>query len=240
VQQKILLAVDRETIRASYVRNVYTWVLNNTYDIIPKEECSEVWIRTAMKDKEIKPETVKEIMKKRYGDKFCVANPLDKASMDEALSKGYNVIFGSELSKEEWANIRESVNIESSTALFGDTNLTHAKKIEPNDNQKLVAKYAQKIAKRILDIDIKVDFVENKSTPILACYGSRRLTFNVGRLNNGFFDEPICVKTLDLIIHELGHEDGWHVEYDYHQLLTKLGAELTVLALKEPDFFKVS
>ena len=240
IQQKIPLAVDRETIRPYYLQYLYAIVLNNTYEEIPKDDISAVWVRSGMKDERCNAGTVNAVMTKRYGEKFCIANPNDKASMDEALSRGYNVIYGSELSKEEWNHLKETVDIQSSTALFGDSNLELAKPVEPNLKQKQVGEYAKKIAKRILDIDITVKYVDNPKASMLACYGGRVLTFNVGKLNNGFFDKPISIRTTDLIIHELGHENGWHVEYDYHQLLTKLGAELTILALNEPEFFEVN
>ena len=72
---------------------------------------------------------------------------------------------------------------------------------------------------------------------VVAQYGGRHLTFNVSRLN-GFFNEPLHHRTLDLILHELGHEAGHHIEESYHKLITELGAKLTMLALKEPDFFR--
>ena len=240
VQQKIPLAVDRETIKPAYIQDLYAEVVNNTYNELTPEQTSEVWVRTGMKDQDCKKEAIKVILTKRFGEKFCVGNTFDKASMDEALSRGYNVIFGSEMSADEWERVRELGMVESSTALFGNTNLEAAQRVEPSQEQKRVGEYAKRIAKRILKIDIKVHFVSNPKAPMLACYGNRTLTFNVGRLNNGFFDKTVSKVTTDLIIHELGHENGWHVEYDYHQLLTRLGAELTMLALTEPEFFKVN
>jgi hypothetical protein len=239
VQQKIPLAVDRETIKPAYVQDLYAEVVNNTYDTLTKDDVSELWVRTATKDKDCKKEAVKAVMTKRFGEKFCIGNPFDKASMDEALSRGYNVVFGGEMSAEEWARVHEIEGVQSSTEMFGDSNLEAAKHIEPTPQQKLVGEYAKRIAKRILHIDIKVQFVDNAKASMLACYGNRNLTFNVGRLNNGWFDDPLNPKVLSLLIHELGHEAGWHVEYDYHELLTRLGAELTMLALTEPKFFEV-
>ena len=52
-------------------------------------------------------------MKKRFGEKVCVANPFDKQSIDEAISNGYNVIYGSEMSKEEWGKVKENNLIQS-------------------------------------------------------------------------------------------------------------------------------
>jgi len=42
-----------------------------------------------------------------------------------------------------------------------------------------------------------------------------------------------------LILHELGHYAGNHTEEAYHKLITKMCGELVILALEEPEFFKI-
>ena len=68
-------------------------------------------------------------------------------------------------------------------------------------------------------------------------YGNRVLTFNVSKLGTKFFDKPVSNRVLDLVIHELGHEFGMHTEKSYHQAISKLGAELTMIGLKDSKFF---
>jgi hypothetical protein len=41
-----------------------------------------------------------------------------------------------------------------------------------------------------------------------------------------------------IILHELGHYAGNHTETSYHELITKMGADLIEKALKKPEFFK--
>ncbi len=44
---------------------------------------------------------------------------------------------------------------------------------------------------------------------------------------------------LDLIQHEFGHQYGGnHLADDYHKALTRLGAKMTMLALRKPEIFK--
>lgn len=178
-------------------------------------------------------------MQKRYGEKFCIANPRDKHSMEEAISIGYNVIYGSELSKDEWSSIKDKMNIQSTSSLFGTDAFDVGKKIKPNTNQKLTAQFAKEIAKRLLQINIDVAFVEASNTNILADYGGQRLRFNVGKLPKSFFDNPKSKDVVELIIHELAHELGGHIDYNYQEMCCHLGAELVNIALREPDFFDV-
>jgi len=236
VQQKIPLNIDRNSVRHAFRQDLYSSVLNETFNEIT--EPSATWVRMATKDKNTTDEAIKAVMHQRFGDKFCIANPLDKFAMDEALSQGYAVIHGGQLSKEEWARIKEATGIESVTQKFNSKDLRECQPMPVDSNMQAVASYAYRIAERILGIKIDVKFVNSPGNVTLASYGNRTLIFNAGALGKSFFAKPICARTTDLIIHELGHEAGFHVEKSYHELLTKLGAELTMLALKDPDFFR--
>jgi len=237
IQQRIPLSIDRETISQKYLSNIYAEVLNETYEDIEKENSSDIWVREAISNKRIKSEAVKEIIKKRFGDKSCVANPFDPISIDDAISYGFNVVYGSELSKEEWNNIKQSQALQSSTELFGK-DFVGAEKIEPTKEMLKVKELAQKIAKRILKIDLSVVFIKSKAT-CGADFGNNILTFNTSRLGKNFWEYPISKEVIGLIVHELGHSKGNHTEISYHKCLTDMAGELTMIALNEPNFFKL-
>ena len=240
VQQKVQLNIDRDNILPSYLQDLYAEVLNHTFNDI--EEPSALWVRTAMKDKRATPEAVKGIMNKRFVDKFCIANPLDKKSMEEAISKGYNPIFGGEMSKEEWAIIKDKVDIESSTQLFGHNALAEAEVVKPSNCMTQTALYTKNIASRILGIKVDIKFVKSAESNVAADYSrtDKVLRFNVARLPKSFFENPVSSQTTELIIHELAHEDGGHIDYSYQEKCCEIGAKLSMLALKEPEFFKVT
>ena len=240
VQQKVQLNIDRDNILPSYLQDLYAEVLNHTFNDI--EEPSALWVRTAMKDKRASKEAVKGIMTKRFGDKFCIANPLDKHSMEEAISKGYNPIFGGEMSKEEWAIIKDKVDIESSTQLFGHNALAEAEIVKPSNCMTQTALYTKNIASRILGIKVDIKFVKSAESNVAADYSrtDKVLRFNVARLPKTFFENPVSDTTTELIIHELAHEDGGHIDYSYQEKCCEIGAKLSMLALKEPKFFEVS
>ncbi len=238
VQQKVPLSPDREKVSSSYLSQIYAEVLNATHEELTEEHSSDVWIRNATANKRVSKEAVKSVIQKRYGERAVVANPKDRNSIDEAISKGYRVVYGQELSKEEWENIRSAEAIPSSSELFGET-WTTGKTVEPDENMQAVAKLAERIAERCLGVTITIKFSEWEST-VAAQYGNCTLTFNVGRLGRGFFKPRISTEILDLIIHELAHEEGRHIEAGYHEAMTKMGGQLVMIALKEPDFFTVA
>jgi hypothetical protein len=238
VQQKVPMSVDRESVKPSYLKQVYAIVLNRVVDDIEEEKTSESWIRIGSGDKRMTQETMQKLVEKRFGDKVVVANPRDPIANDDALAHGFRVIQGRELSSEEWGNIKEHDLIHSSTEVFGKGNATDAKNYAPDDNMKKVRKLAQKIASTFLGISLSVNFFTSKQASVAAMYGNKTLSFNVSKLGKGFFDPPLSVRTLDIICHETAHERGMHTEEKYHQCITALAGELTMMALNNPEFFK--
>jgi len=237
VQQKVPLSLDRETVPQGYLEALYALVLNSTYQDITEENSSAVWIREATSNCRISPEAVKEITNKRFGDKVVIANPFDKNSIDEAISNGYKVVYGSELSSKEWENVRKAEAMKTSSDLFG-SNFVNSTRIKPNDKMIKVAELSKKIAKRCLGINIIVNFSKWEGN-VSAQYGNRTLTFNVSSLGEGFFNQVLSDRILNLIVHELGHELGNHTEKSYHECITKMTGELIIIALEEPQFFNV-
>jgi len=241
VMQKVPLGMDRETVPQPYLRQLFAHLLNAVHEEIPAESASETWVRIALQDKHIpKAETIKDIITKRFGEKACKFTATDPNSVDEAISHGYNIIHGSEMSKEEWENVKKFDIIPSSHSLFGSKSFETAKPYTPNREDKLAAKFATAIAKEVFGIDIVVSFISAKETQVAADYDSlnKRLRFNMAVLGKNFFNPPISEKTTEIIIHELGHEKGNHTESEYHKALCKIGARLMMKALKNRKFFK--
>jgi hypothetical protein len=238
VQQRVPLTLDRESIRPSYLQDLYAEVLNNTYADVKEENASEIWVRTATKDERASKDAVKTIMEKRFGDKFLVRNPKDPIANDDAIAHGYNLISGSELSGEEWDQIKKHDVAQTTTERFGKTGLPTATFDAQTPEQRKIKDFAIKIAKEFLGIDIQVDFIKEWKISDGGYYGNRRLTFNLARLPKDFFDE-VTGDNLDLIIHEIAHEKGMHTEIKYLRCITKLAGKLIMKALKDPSFFEI-
>lgn len=245
VQQKIPLGIDRETVSEAYLKDVYAEVLNATINDIEEEEISSSWVKISQEDDRTKPKILKKVLDKRYGKKHVVASPNDPISVDEAKSRGYTIIHGRQESKETWQRIKESKTEEpeimpSSTEKFGSKGFAVSTPITPNPKMSEVAVLINKIAQRFQNTKwITVEFVKSPNWSALAQYSSdgKKFTFNVTKLGMKFFDEPISAKMLNLIIHELAHEQGHHTDKSYHEEITRLAGELIITALKEPEFF---
>jgi len=240
VQQKIPLGVDRETVRPAFIQDVYAETLNVTHDIITTEQSSEIWVRTASKDKRVQKQTLKSILQKRFGDKFLSRNPFDRNANQDAIAGGYNVINGSELSKEEWQRIRELNLIKSTTEKFGHKGLEEqvGEPIEEGTDLDRWRNFCRKCAKEFQGNDINVKYVKCTGTPVRADYGGHELRFNLNLLPKRFF-KRITEENIDLLIHELAHERGNHAEENYYREITRLAGAFTIKAIKKPDFFEL-
>ena len=231
------MAYSALSVPASYLKTLFAEVLNATYEDVETENSSESWVRQGMSDKRVSTETVKGIVEKRYGDKVTIANPFDPISIDDAISNGYNVVHGAELSKEEWGNIRKAEAIKSSTELFG-RGFAPSSSYEPDDEMLKVATFAKRIAERLLGLVINVQFIKSPQAGVNATFDNSTLTFNVSHLK-GFFNPTVSERTINLIVHELGHSAGHHTEVSYHKCITKMTDELVMIALTEPTFFNI-
>lgn len=244
VQQKVPLSNDRDKVDSKYLKTIYGEVLNRVINEISNEQSSALWIRDGFTSNRTNKETRQDIIIKRFGEKALIANPMDKRSMDEAISHNFNVIYGSEMSKEEWAVIKQD-ELLTSTSLKFKTGIAEGKIVTPNDEQKKIANFCIKIASEILKLNIKVSFYDSPEATVRADYNSEtnHLRFNVAHMNYlsmwTLDNDNINQKMLDLIIHELGHSKGWHYEHSYHDCLTELGSKLTLLALTNPEWFKI-
>jgi hypothetical protein len=241
VQQKVPLSADRDKVDAKYLKIIYGEVLNHVCDEIKPEQSSNIWIRDGFSSDRAYKETRQDIITKRFGEKALIANPNDRRSMDEAISNNYNVIYGSEMSGEEWSRVKENGLLVSTSQQF-KCGVAEGKMVSPDENQKMIAVFCRKVSKDMLGISISVKFYDSPDATVIADYSSERneLRFNVAHISDAMFasvNGRVGQEMLDLIIHELGHSAGMHYEHSYHDCITLLGSKLAIKALEQPEWF---
>ena len=224
VNQRIPMGMDRDMVSQAYLRDLFAEVLNHTFDKLTSDNASNTWVRIGMSDERVSKDAVSKIIKERYGDRPLVATVGDSLSNDDAIANGHRLIHGSEMSKDEWDNIRRHEALQSSQDKYG-RGTCECWDADMTKGMAIVGKLARKIAKLTIGRDITVSFIEaeTKNTPN-ATFGLDGMTFYVSALGESFFENPLDYKVLRLIIHELGHDGGHHTEAGYHQTLTKIGA----------------
>jgi hypothetical protein len=194
-------------------------------------------------DKLIPPSGI--VTKFRFGQKRVIYDPSDIEANKRAVSEGYNVIHGSQLSKAEWENVRRT----GTTLPAGQVTPTRpdkvvkATEVQPTDQMKRVIEFSKTVAEKLMAVNLRVTILEGESI-IGADYGSSgstgHLRYNLTSLGHSFFDDfpSNQERVLALLIHEFGHHySGDHLSAEYHEALSDLGAKLTLMAINEPEVF---
>jgi hypothetical protein len=241
VQQKVPMSADRESVTPSFLKDLYAEVLNHTFEEITEHSSSNLWVREATASDRIVKEAVDVVVEKRFGDKVAIFSPSDPNANDEAISKGFRVIHGSELSGDEWSNVKGFGLIQSTTALFGK-GLTNHITLKPSNKQERVGNWCVKFFKDFFGSTLNVAYISAPKASTVADFGDNLLRFNIPKMASYKWvddDNTIGERMLDLVIHELAHKKGNHTEHAYHECITKMGAWLTKKALNNPQYFKL-
>lgn len=251
VQQKVPLNLDRDNVSPAYLREIRTLVVNEMFGHLDQETANAGWVRDALSDPRISDNAVKSIVTKRFGDKAVTFDPSDVEANKIAVSEGYVVVTGSQMSKQEWANVRRSGMLASAgrvtpsaKAFSSDPNAPELKTLDPADWSALERRFVdhvRRIAKVLLGHDIEVTIAVDATWPFSGAYGKAGgLIINKGRLGAVFF-EAMTERAVDFLIHEFGHEFcGDHLSADYYRALTKLGAKLAFAVATDPTLLTIA
>jgi hypothetical protein len=246
VMQKVPLNTDRNNVTPSYLQKIRTAVLNRMVRELDDEETANTWVQAATEDPDIQDEVVDQYMDKRFGKKRVAYDPSDREANNIAVTKGYTVVHGNSMSSAQWKNAKRAEAIlpagqvtPSPKATFSSTGKDVTIPREKwTEGMVEVAELAHALGKRLMGISIHVTML-NDPRGFNACYGDGGdLSFNVRRLGKSWFNQ-MGEKTLDLIIHEFGHEYASnHLSDEFYRALTRLGAKLAGVVYTEPELFK--
>lgn len=251
IGQKVPLTTDRDNVPASYLRDVRTSVVNNCSDLLDPEAAGAKWVDDALESKDIEPTAVQTVVTERYGDKVVIEDPSDREGTKIAVSKGYAVIPAGAFSKEAWGAVKISEAAlpagqvtPSPNPHEGEDALDLIKPEHYTKGTKVVVEYAEAVARELLGAEITVRVANAVAWPYLATYGPRKngkegqLTLNYGRLGHAFFKNGRTPRVDALLIHEFAHHrESDHLSHRFHDACCDLGAELTQLALTDPEMF---
>ena len=231
VGQKVPLNRDRDNVRPAFLQAVRVAVLNAANDLLTtEEEATAGWCKLAGADPRCTDDAMKRLMRLRFGDKIAAPDPSDVEAMKRFQSQGGVIVAG--LSKGEWANVRRSGvappagQICPTAKPYGNDPDGKPVNVIPQekwtDGMKNIAEYAFYLGQELMGVPINV-LVVNTTNAFSACYGCRRLDFNVQRLGYRWFDQGPSEEVDRLLIHEFGHQySGDHLSDEYHEALCRL------------------
>jgi hypothetical protein len=239
VMQKVPMPPNRDVVRDSYLQDIYKAILEATVENLPQEQAAETWVRTAIEDKDINPETVKTAMDKRFGENVVLWSS-DSLANERATEAGYEVVHGRTLSEAE-RNAMQGVGLTHSSMKFGldFASATYLDDNELTDGMRSVSNYVKNLARELLGVKANVSFYKMKNGYAAATWDklTQTLSFDVAKLGKAWF-ENIRPQVTKLILHELSHVEGNGHDYQYINSLAKLSGKAVHLALEKPEVFK--
>ena len=245
VGQKIPLNRDRNNVRPAYLKAVRTLVLNEMRERITEDDANADWVRQASSSEDCSEEAIKKVLDLRFGDKFAAFDPNDKEAGKNFVAQGGTLVYGPMLSPQEWKNAKKAGAIESAGKICPSPkpyskeqdakDVTIIPKEKWTPGMATIADYAVFLGKELMDVAVKVSFV-NTTNNFVACYGKGGdLHFNLFRLGHAWFEKGVTLEVDRLILHEYGHQfSGDHLSEEYHDALCLLGARLKLLAMEKP------
>jgi hypothetical protein len=252
IGQKVPLNFNRDNVTPAYLRTIRTLVFNEMHKAIEPEDATHTWVREATSDERCTTEAMKTAVTHRFGEKAVAFDPGDPEANKLAVSRGYTVIPGRSLNKDEWSNIKRAQQAGVSVALPAGRVTPSPKPFHPDgkplktlpeekytEGIKKFIEYAQWIAVNLINTHISVVIANDRDWKFGAAYGTGRLTVNVARVGYNWFDQVSSLSMNALLIHEFAHKySGDHLSSAYHDALCDLGAKLVRLAAGNPDKFR--
>jgi hypothetical protein len=239
VMQKVPMPPNRDVVRDSYLQDIYKAILEAVVEQLPENQAAETWVRTAIEDKDIDPDTVKKAMDKRFGGRAVLWSS-DTIANERAMESGYEIVHPRTLSEAE-RNAMSQVGLTHSSDIFGLSagNAEYLDYDELTEGMKNITEYTKRLAGELLGIKANVQFYKMPKGYAAATWDNltNTLSFNISILGKAWFDsiQPVVTGT---ILHELSHIKGNGHDWQYKDSLTELSGKAVHLALNKPEIFK--
>jgi len=242
VGQRVPLNPDRDNVSDSYRRELRAEILNRTFDSIKgSDAAAKPWIREAIGTDMILRDAVQAMLVERFGPNMVSHSPTNTESSKVAMHSGYTVVPGGALSGDEWHNAKRFNIIAPAPEVF-PTNLESVEARVLSEDQltegmKRLRTFVAELSEFLVGQRIASSFFTDTAASVLAQFEGGRISFNVQKLKEAWFEEGLTQDQLDLVLHELGHvEEADHLSKKFNDALTKFGAKLAFKAARDPLF----
>jgi len=239
VMQKVPMPPNRDVVSNSYLQDIYVTVLNATAEELNDDSVSATWVRTGVEDKEVKPDVVKTIINKRYGEKSALWSTDTKAN-ENAIANGYEVIHPKSLSPIERATMINEGELQHTSDIFKTKFGTEDIIPEEEWTQDMwnIVNYSKRLYKKLLHKPLKVTMYKLPKSDTAADFSnfSSLLRFNVSNLGKSWFEGFHYYQTA-LLLHEFAHTKGDGHNWKFDKQLEALSGKAVHLALENPDIF---
>jgi hypothetical protein len=247
VGQKIPLNLDRDNVTPAYLARVRALAVEHLASRLTEEDANSTWLRDAVErhGDELPKDSITRVLDLRFGDKRVAYDPSDVEANSRAVAAGYVVVSGSQMSGAEWSAAKRVGGIAPAGHVVptykpysaGGEPATFVDESTWTWAMRYMAHVVGLLARKLIDREVCVRFETGRLTsPWSANYGGACLTFNHDRLGRRWFEAGITEQSLDLILHEFGHEyESNHLSDGFADALTRLGARLAFLVARDEE-----
>lgn len=241
IRQKVPLSPNRDTVRDSYLQDVYAEVLNVMVHQLTADESSANWVRIGSVDPRCRKDALDMLRELRFGEKAVLWSS-DTLANERAREAGYSVVPPKLLNPEE-RTIFQSVGLVHSSDKFGLTPKP-AKSVDTTPAMQAFADVVKNLGSKLLNQKVTVSFYELKGAYEAAQWSAGQMSFNVASLPDDFF-ATVGEQQIRLILHEFAHHHGRGLDDEPHggkwkENLQTLAARLVMIARKSPQAFDMA
>jgi hypothetical protein len=223
------------------------------HERLTQEDTTATFVKQAIENPAIAPEAVASWKERKYGAKAVLYDPSDPEANKLAVAAGYKVIYGGAESAGTFENLRRADVVlpagrvtpspkpysEDSSAMAAE--MLNADEITPP--MRRMKDFAEFLARRLMDVDLRVLFVRKANAGSTYCRLNERtgeLGFIVQRLGKMWFERPPFQEdVLALLLHELAHHfERDHLSDNYYKACTRLAGKLAVDVLENPHDYR--
>lgn len=234
ISQKVPLNTERDNVRPAFLREVRTLVMNAMFEQLVPEDATQTWAREALADPDVSDNAVEHTMTLLYGPKRVAYDPSDVEANKRAVSEGFTLVYGSSMSKDQWANVRRAEAVRPAGQVTpGHYVLSGPDGIPPIDPEKWtqamrrLAVYTMDVGLELLGFRPHVTFYNNITLQFAGVWNNRTIGFNMGKLGKKWVENPDQELIDALLLHEFAHEKiSDHLSYQFPDEVARLGARL--------------
>ena len=229
-------------------------MLNRAASSLTPDQAKASWVTSTLGSSWVDDQAIKLAITARFGDKAVTADPSDREGEHMAVAQGYTVVPGGAFPADAWTRIREANalkpagQVTPSPRPFSPDG-TPLKMIDRQDwtlSMEAFAVFARSFALVAADLHIGIGFTSDVGWKFQAAYSMREVAFddngtiifNAGRLGSRWFEQDNWRGQVELLIHELGHHWGQHLDSSYHEALCRIGRAAVEMALDRPEMFR--
>lgn len=242
IQQKIPLSIERDKVTPSYLKSVHVAVLNEMHERLSEKDGSAAWVR--LDDARLKPEAVRTIANKKYGEEAVVEDRNDEGSSVEATVHNKNVVPRGAVSSAELKNIRSKTGLLKKAGdvfptNFRDTSTSVVPPEEYGDDLKRFVKLIENVSPHIIPHKVTVKVIDDPKVKCLGCTHWEKDTY-IFKINLAYQDVSDFTDNISLLIHEISHhsvQNNNHGGRDFWESTTMIGAKLALVAADRPELF---